>query len=198
MTSTIKSPQKRPEPLTNSLMLGARLRALRRLKGFTVEDLANAVSVDKAHISRIENNLKTPSIATLAQMASALGVSIGRLLGETLDPSEIKVSRANQLTDLAEAHEPALHHFVPLLHGKGVHAFETFLVYPGLEAGEAQAQHGGQEMLYVLSGVVDVMFQNHTVHITKGDCIHFPGYLQHRMCRVGRAKAMVLLVLANE
>lgn len=187
-----------PASSKNALLLGARLRALRRSKGLTVEELANAVDVDKAHISRIENNLKTPSIATLAQMAKALDVSIGHLLGETLDKSDIKVTRGEQLTELSEAHEPALHQFVPLLHGETVSSFEAFLIYPGLDAGQTQAQHGGQEMLFILAGTVDVVFQNHTVRVSTGDCIHFPGYLQHRLCRVGRAKAKALLVLSNE
>lgn len=182
----------------NALLLGARLRALRRLKKLTVEELANAVNMDKAHISRIENDLKTPSIAALAQMAKALDVTIGHLLGETMDKSDIKVTRGKQLTQASQALEPTLHQFVPLLHGEAVSSFEAFLVYPGPDAGEAQAQHAGQEMLYILTGVVDVVFQNHVVQVCAGDCIHFPGYLQHRLSRVGRAKAKALLVLSNE
>lgn len=179
------------------LLVGARLRRLRRAKGLTVEELARAVDVDKAHISRIENDLKTPSIATLAQMARALGVSIGHLLGETLDTEEIKVTRAAELDIPATATEPAQHAFLPLLHGSAVGSFEAFLVYPGSDAGMTEARHAGQEMLYILAGTVEVVFHNHAVRVEKGDCIHFPGYLQHRLRRVGRAKAMALLVLSN-
>jgi transcriptional regulator with XRE-family HTH domain len=179
------------------LLLGARLRQLRKLKGLTVDELARAVDVDKAHISRIENNLKTPSIATLAQLAKALSVSIGHLLGETLDKSEIKVTRAAQLAQAARPPESAQHHFVPLLHSEAVGSFEAFLVYPGPDAGVTEARHAGQEMLYILSGKVEVVFHTHTVEVGAGDCIHFPGYLQHRLRRVGRAKAMALLVLSN-
>jgi transcriptional regulator with XRE-family HTH domain len=180
------------------LLLGPRLRQLRRLKGLTVEELAGAVDVDKAHISRIENNLKTPSIAMLAQLAKALSVSIGHLLGETLDKAEIKVTRADQLGPPPEAPEPGGHQFLPLLHGETVGSFEAFLVYPGPEAGATEARHAGQEMLYVLAGELEVMFHSHSVRVARGDCIHFPGYLQHRLRRVGRAKAMALLVLSNE
>lgn len=180
------------------LLLGPRLRQLRRLKGLTVEELARAVDVDKAHVSRIENNLKTPSIAMLAQLAKALSVSIGHLLGETLDKAEIKVTRADQLGTPSQATEPGGHQFIPLLHGETVGSFEAFLVYPGPEPGATEARHAGQEMLYVLAGELEVMFHSHSVRVARGDCIHFPGYLQHRLRRVGRAKAMALLVLSNE
>ncbi|MGV3571502.1 MAG: helix-turn-helix domain-containing protein [Ramlibacter sp.] len=180
-----------------SLLLGARLRQLRRAKGLTLEDLARAVDVDKAHISRIENDLKTPSIATLAQMAKALGVSMGHLLGETLDKEEIKITRAAELGERAQAQEPAQHQFLPLLHGDAVSSFEAFLLYPGADAGLTEARHAGQEMLYILAGTVEVVFHDHSVQVGKGDCIHFPGYLQHRLRRVGRARAVALLVLSN-
>lgn len=185
------------EPTEAPLLLGARLRQLRRLKGMTVDELARAVDVDKAHISRIENDLKTPSIATLAQLAKALSVSIGHLLGETLDKSEIKVTRAAQLAQPAPQRDGAQHHFVPLLHSEAVGSFEAFLVHPGPDPGATEARHAGQEMLYILSGTVEVMFHTHAVQVGAGDCIHFPGYLQHRLRRVGRAKAVALLVLSN-
>lgn len=180
------------------LLLGPRLRQLRRLKGLTVHELGRAVDVDKAHISRIENNLKTPSISMLAQLAKALSVSIGHLLGETVDKTEIKVTRAAQLGQPERAEEPAVHHFIPLLHGDTVSSFEAFLVYPGAEPGTTEARHAGQEMLYMLSGQVEVMFHTHSVQVGPGDCIHFPGALQHRLRRVGRGKAVALLVLSNE
>ncbi|MEJ7931425.1 XRE family transcriptional regulator [Ramlibacter sp. AN1015] len=178
------------------LMLGGRLRRLRRLKGMTLEELARAVDVDKAHLSRIENNLKSPSIATLAQLARALGVSIGHLLGETVDKAEIKVTRAAQ-REVASAFPDGQHGIVPLLHGDSVASFEAFLVYPGSDPGATEARHAGQEMLFILSGSVEVVFQRHSVTVGQGDCIHFPGYLEHRLRRVGRARAVALLVLSN-
>lgn len=52
-------------------------------------------------------------------------------------------------------------------------------------------------MRQAMSGTVEVMFHTHAVQVGAGDCIHFPGYLQHRLRRVGRARAAALLVLSN-
>lgn len=194
MASAVAEPQ---VPAGAQLLLGGRLRHLRRRKGMTVDELARAVDVDKAHISRIENNRKSPSIAMLAQLAKALGVSIGHLLGETLDKSEVKVTRASQLQD-AGTNDTGHHRFIPLLHGKTVGSFEAFLAYPAADAGAADARHGGQEMLYVVSGSIEVVFQDYMVTVSQGDCVHFPGYLHHRLRRVGRRKAVVLVVLSNQ
>jgi transcriptional regulator with XRE-family HTH domain len=180
----------------HGLQLGARLRQLRKVKGLTMGSLAEAVGVDKAHLSRIENNLKAPSIAMLAQLAQQLGTSMGHLLGETLDESEIKVTRAADLE--ASSEESEAHRFFPLLHGGSVGSFEALLFYPGTNANELEARHAGHEMVFVVSGSVEVVFRTHAVQLRKGDCVHFPGYLEHRLRRVGRGQAIALLVLSNE
>jgi transcriptional regulator with XRE-family HTH domain len=192
----LAAPAAAPDAPADPLLVGARLRRLRRARGMTLDELARGVGVDKAHVSRLENNRKVPSVAMLAGLARTLGVSIGHLLGETLDKEEIKVTRAAQL-ESATAGADGAHAFVPLLHGDAVGSFEAFLVRPGADPGATEAQHAGQEMLYILAGTVEVIFHSHTVQVSRGDCIHFPGYLQHRLRRVGRAQAMALLVLSN-
>lgn len=191
----MKSTKEEQTPSPHSLQLGARLRQLRRTKGLTVEGLARAIGVDKAHLSRIENNVKAPSIAMLAQLARELGTSMGHLLGETLDEEEIKVTRA---ADLASEDVGNTHRFLPLLHGKAVGSFEAFLFYPGTDSDEVEGRHEGQEMIFVVTGTVEVVFASHAVKLQRGDCVHFPGYLPHRMRRVGRAQATALLVLSNQ
>lgn len=163
----------------------------------TVDEFGQLIGVDKAHVSRIERGLKTPSIGTIALMAKALGVTIGHLVGETLDRSDIKVTRGKDMGAPMEADESARHGFIPLLHGRAVRDFEAFMIYPKHEGGVVEAHHDGQEMIYVLAGTIDVIFSDHSERLNSGDCIHFPGYLLHRVARVGRASARALLVLSE-
>jgi transcriptional regulator with XRE-family HTH domain len=192
MTNT----QIEPSPPASSLQLGARVRQLRRVKGLTVDSLARAIGVDKAHLSRVENNVKTPSIAMLAQLAHELGTTMGHLLGETLDESEIRITRAEDLETTDD--QSGSHRFLPLLHGSSVGSFEAFLFYPGTNADEVEGRHQGQEMLFVVAGSVEVIFRTQSFQLRRGDCIQFPGYLAHRLRRIGRARAAALLVLSNE
>lgn len=183
-------------PETGFQSIGFRIKALRRQKKMTVEALGNAVGVHKAHVSRLERGLKTPSIAMMAKLAKALETSMGDLVGETLDKADIKVTRGAEVGTGYAADEPARHRFAPLLHGHSVSSFEAFLVFPGIAGGATQAQHEGQEMLYVLAGTIDVFFADRTERLETGDCIHFPGYLNHRIAQVGQAQARALLVLS--
>ena len=179
-----------------TLYIGPRLRALRRRKGWTIAELGQAVEIDKAHVSRIERGLKTPSIGTLARIAKALDAPIGHLVGETLDRSDITVTRGRERAAPMEADESARHGFAPLLRGSSARDFEAFLIYPKHEGGMLEAHHDGQEMIYVLSGTIEVIFADHDERLMAGDCIHFPGYLSHRIARIGRARAQALLVLS--
>lgn len=183
--------QKNSSPSTQ--MLGSRLRQLRRTRGLTAMELALSAGIDKAHLSRIENNLKAPSIAVLSQLAGALGVSMGHLLGETLDKSEITVTRAGD----APPAQTGAHSVMALRHGNAVGAFESFIVHLGPHAGEDEARHAGQEMIFVLAGQVEVLFHEHAVTLAKDDCIQFPGHLSHRLRRLGRGRATALIVVSN-
>ncbi|MFT4193919.1 helix-turn-helix domain-containing protein [Ottowia sp.] len=178
--------------------VGARIRMLRRQRQLTVEELASAAGVHKAHISRLERGIKTPSIGLLSRIAAVLSTTMGHLAGETLDKTQVKITRADETAPRFAADEPMEHRFAPLLHGGSVGSFEAFVVYPGPSSGSTQAQHGGQEMLYVLAGTIDVSFADRTERLRAGDCIHFPGHLEHRIARVGRARAKALLVLSND
>lgn len=52
--------------------------------GVTLVDLAAATNLDKGYLSRIECNLKVPSIATVLKIARFFGVPVAQLFGQTL------------------------------------------------------------------------------------------------------------------
>ena len=58
------------------MSLGARIKELRRQRGFTQRQLAEKVGVDFTYLSKIENDRleHTPSIKTLQDLARALDV----------------------------------------------------------------------------------------------------------------------------
>ena len=63
---------------------GTMVKALRRGKGMTQQDLADATGLALATISRIENNRHVPETATKQVIARALGVPV-----EELNPGRV-------------------------------------------------------------------------------------------------------------
>lgn len=55
--------------------LGSVVRELRQGKGLSLSKLADAVGVDKAYLSRIENGVVRPSFRVMTAIADELGAS---------------------------------------------------------------------------------------------------------------------------
>ena len=60
--------------------LGSRISALRKEKGYSLTDLANAIGSSKTVLSRIENGLTEPTMKNLVRIADALEIQLYELL----------------------------------------------------------------------------------------------------------------------
>ena len=63
-----------------SSKLGQNMKRIRTKKNMSQGDIARALEVDRGYISNIENGKKNPTLATVAKIANALGVSPDELL----------------------------------------------------------------------------------------------------------------------
>jgi transcriptional regulator with XRE-family HTH domain len=61
-------------------MLGAELRKAREDAGLTQEQLANITGIDRAYISELEHDKKSPTVNRLMRMCKAVGVAASELL----------------------------------------------------------------------------------------------------------------------
>lgn len=64
------------------MLLGARLEALRKVKGFSRTELARLIGRDHKAIGRWERGETTPRADDLVSLSKTLGVSMDALLGE--------------------------------------------------------------------------------------------------------------------
>ena len=70
------------ENLKNEPEIGRRIRALRKAKGLLQKQLAAVAGMEVPQLWSIENDRNSPSIKTLARIASALSVTTAELLSE--------------------------------------------------------------------------------------------------------------------
>ena len=68
----VSSPRPAPQ-------FGSRLRAARRARGLTAQQVAAAAGVTKGFVAQIERDETSPSVATLLRMCDALGIEVGSL-----------------------------------------------------------------------------------------------------------------------
>lgn len=77
-------------------MIPQRLKALRKSKQLTQEQLGQEINVTKVSVSGYENGNRTPDTATLQRIADFFAVSVDYLLGRTDKPTSILTPASSQ------------------------------------------------------------------------------------------------------
>lgn len=121
--------------------LGAVLRETRQRQGMSQQTLADRASLSRNFVAQVERGESSPTVATLARLAAALGVTVGELLGEEahavasgdavavpLVADRIAAGPPLMLADHVEGHEP-----IPrtLLRSLGVDPAKAMLIRVG-------------------------------------------------------------------
>lgn len=71
-------------------MLSENIRILRKEKGMSQEELAEKLNVVRQTVSKWEQNLSVPDSEMLIKLAEVFNVSVGSLLGETVEIKDTK------------------------------------------------------------------------------------------------------------
>lgn len=58
------------------MKIGPKIRRLRKLRGLTIEELADNAQLTKGFISQLERDITTPSVTTLKQVVDVLGIDL--------------------------------------------------------------------------------------------------------------------------
>ena len=85
-------------------MLEENIRAMRREKGLTQEQLAEVMGVSTASVSKWETGMAAPELSMLAALADYFEMSIDALIGHTVDKAQLegKVTAVKELSFAGE------------------------------------------------------------------------------------------------
>jgi len=187
----IGTPPAGADPLV--VALGARIRALRRARGLTLVRLAAAAGLSHPFLSKLERGLAAPSMASLAQIARALGTSQVELLAgsgaDLHDRPAAEVVRAGE----GAAGPYGLGH-ARLLAGGGTRFQPMDFEGDNLDPGD-YFRHAEDEFLHVVSGSVRVDVGGHgTVLLAPGDSLYLAGEVPHRWCSAAPGRYRMFIV----
>lgn len=85
------------------------IREMRKGRNLTQEQLADAMGVSTASVSKWENGQCAPDLAILSELADFFEISIDTLVGHTIDPKRLDalIAEANALADSKKVKEAA-------------------------------------------------------------------------------------------
>ena len=131
--------------------IGDKIKRMRIEKALTQEELANRCELSKGFISQVENDLTSPSIATLIDILEILGTNLKEFFS---DDNEEKVTYTYE--DMFETENEDLNYeLMWLVPNAQKNAMEPIMITigPGGQYIEEEP-HEGEEFGYVLSGSI--------------------------------------------
>jgi transcriptional regulator with XRE-family HTH domain len=169
------------------------LKFLRVQSGMTLEQLATDSGLTKSYLSKLERGLSSPSIGVALKIAGALGITLDRLYGQQDDRDPVSIVRAKN----GKAGDPSTH--LSLVAGLAAdRIMRAFIVRPTQTAKRARimSHHEGEEILFVLTGRIELLIGKRKEALNPGDCVQFDSTIPHKLTAMTSVPASALVVIA--
>jgi transcriptional regulator with XRE-family HTH domain len=177
------------------IRLSERLRALRRARRWSLDELSALSGVSRASLSRIENGEVSPTASVLGRLAGAHRTTVSRLLADIEGQPPALVRRAEQpeWVDPATGFRrrsvspPSLDLDCELLHCElPAGARIDYPLPPRL---------GLEHHLYLMDGALELTIEAAVHHLRAGDCLRYKLMGASRFVATGQRPARYILVL---
>jgi len=194
--NSAKTPLARPEAADSiNRHLGSRLKQLRANRQWSLEALASASGVSRSMLSQIEREQANPTLAVTLRIARAFGLSLGEFLEMPGASSGVTVIRADDRTyDYRSDKDCRIRTLSPLNLEKDVEFYEL-----RLQAGGAlrSAPHfeGTREFLVVQKGRVRITSAGDSEELNAGDSANYRADVAHAIENLGKADAVLFLLV---
>ncbi len=192
---------KRARETPAQIDLGARLRALRKERGWTLEHAAQQVGLARSTLSKIENGQMSPTFDAVRKLASGLGMSVPQLF---TPPKSGKMLARRSITraGAGRAHITATyeHEIIAAdISHKRMLPYRARVRARDFADFEGWVRHDGEELLYVLSGEVEFYSEFYQpVRLSTGDSAYYDATMGHNMISTSAEDALILWVTSQD
>ena len=171
------------------MQLGGKIRDLRQQYNLTQEELADRCELTKGYISQLENDLPSPSIATLVDILNALGTTLADFFRDDADEKVV----FSQEEYIEKRSDGMVWNWV--IPNAQKNMMEPVLVELEAEAStQVDFPHDGEEFGYVLEGRIAIVCGKKTHVAKKGESFYFTANREHRIFNKGKGRARFLWI----
>jgi transcriptional regulator with XRE-family HTH domain len=185
----------------NREAFGRRLRAARKRFGWTLVEVAGRAGISITTISRAERGQLALSYEKFSALARALNMDIATMFADGEEPPGLQgpvVTRAGEgvkYRGLAFTYE----FLATQAAGKQMSPILGTVHARRIEGPEDFARHEGEEWVYVLSGSIEVHFEDgHVAALDRGDSLYFDSRLGHAYISTSRHLARTIGATTRE
>ena len=171
------------------MQLGGKIRDLRQQYNLTQEELADRCELTKGYISQLENDLTSPSIATLVDILNALGTTLAEFFREDVEEKIV----FTQDEYIEKRSDGMVWNWV--IPNAQKNMMEPVLVELEAEAStQIDFPHDGEEFGYVLEGRIAIVCGGKAHIAKKGESFYFTANREHRIINKGKGRARFLWI----
>lgn len=194
-------------------MYGSRIREMRKRRGLTLKEVAEATGYTIGHISQIERDLKSPSLVALRKIAACLNCSEVWLI---MDDSELSAKSSEEGKKSKESYlmrkenripmkipeiDVSYSIFTPSKLPNAQEAQMTGLIVrlkPNTWVTEKMISHGNyDESLLLLNGELELRIDNSTYMIYEGDSFYIPKNCLHNYLNTSNEEATIIVYFSQ-
>jgi transcriptional regulator with XRE-family HTH domain len=174
-------------------MVGQKIKERRISMDMSLRELGSQTGLSASFLSQVENEIADPSISSLQKIARALKVPMFTFLDRDGQPEQLV--RHNNRRHLSF---PNPHVRFELLTDDLNRQMAGFLIH--LKAGEShQAQQlfkSTEEMIYVISGQMEVQLIGNTYHLEPGDTLYYEVFQLVSYTACGEEDLQILCIIS--
>lgn len=158
--------------------IGKKIRALRKIRGISLQKLSKEVGMSYSYLSNLENGKHSVSISNLQRMARFFGVDMIYFI-QSDRPAPKVFRREDLFGDDDNYYEDIIYRVITS--EDNPHLQASYIYMPPNKPDENNIhKHGiGQEMVISLSGCVWVMVGESVYQLKEGACILFDADSEH-------------------
>ncbi|WP_455759647.1 helix-turn-helix domain-containing protein [Cloacibacillus evryensis] len=144
--------------------IGSQLKTIRKKKGLTLSELAEASDVSLSFLSKIERDINTPTIAVLQKLCNALNISINDLISNVHPSPCVKKENRKPIYENSDSlYEQAT---PPNEFLKG----DILTIFPNSEI--KTYEHVFDEVGLILEGNINVILDGTEYRLSEGDTVY--------------------------
>jgi DNA-binding transcriptional MerR regulator/quercetin dioxygenase-like cupin family protein len=168
--------------------IGTRLRQLRTRQHLSLAQVAKAVGISLGFLSALERSHMSASVSTLRKLARFYKTNIL----DFFDPAESNLRLVSPDRRKVLEAGPGVRMEL-LAWGNTVMEPHLFRIAPESGSGESY-HHEGEEFLYILQGELQISLDGEEYHLQPGDSFYFESATPHSWKNPGRSETWVLWV----
>ncbi len=161
--------------------IGRQVRNFRKRLDMTVTELAKQAGLSSGMLSKIENGVTSPSLATLQSLSEALNVPVTALFRQYEEQRDATFVRSGEGLKIDRRGTRSGHEYRLLGHSFSKDVTMEPYVVTLTEQSEIFPlfQHQGNELIYMLEGEMDYQHGGATYRLAPGDSLFFDGNAPH-------------------